>query len=137
MNGGSEGIIGWSSGHPTSSLTHPKMFSYFQTEAENYYFHRMIDPAQLLVCNTNYVHSKVMRPWVACGLIKDCISPFGSQSGGCRFDKKPLYRYSGCHFYDSSALNVALGIAFPLHQPYISRAAISRPAQHRNQTTIV
>jgi hypothetical protein len=59
MQGGSEGIIGWSTLHPTSTLTHPKMFSFFETEAENYYFHRMIDPAQLLVCNTNTVHSKV------------------------------------------------------------------------------
>lgn len=35
---------------------------------------------------------------------------FSQQSSGCRFDKKPLYRYSGCHSYDLSALNVILGI---------------------------
>lgn len=29
-----------------------------------------------------------------------------------RFDKKPKYRYSGCHDYDVSALNVLLGVMF-------------------------
>ena len=36
----------------------------------------------------------------------------GAQSGGCRFDKKPYYRYSGCHSYDVSALNIVLGLHF-------------------------
>lgn len=38
----------------------------------------------------------------------------GAQSVGCRFDKKPQYRYSGCHSYDSSALNIVLGLKFEL-----------------------
>lgn len=29
-----------------------------------------------------------------------------------RYDKKPLFRYSGCHHYDASAFNVALGVMF-------------------------
>lgn len=46
-----------------------------------------------------------------------CITFFplcltGAQSGGCRFNKKPQYRYSGCHRYDGSALNIALGLKF-------------------------
>ncbi|CAL8073562.1 unnamed protein product [Orchesella dallaii] len=135
QHGGSDGIIGWSAGHPTSSLTHPKMFPFFQTDVENYYFHRMIDPSQLLLCKTNNLVSKVMHPWVACTLKKDCVAPFGAQTYGCRFDKKPLYRYSGCHAYDAAALNVALGLAFPLHQPYIARSSISRPSQRYNLTT--
>ena len=31
---------------------------------------------------------------------------------GCRFDKKPAFRYSGCHAYELSALNVVLGRMF-------------------------
>lgn len=36
----------------------------------------------------------------------------GAQSGGCRFNKKPLYRYSGCHAYDVSAFNIVLGLTW-------------------------
>lgn len=78
-----------------------------------------------------------MLPWVKCILHAYCISPPGAQSSGCRFDKKPLFRYSGCHAYDSAALNVVLGLAYPLHQPYISRSPISRQAHltSSNQTS--
>lgn len=34
----------------------------------------------------------------------------GAQSGGCRYNKKPMYRYSGCHGYDASAFNIVLGL---------------------------
>ena len=40
------------------------------------------------------------------------MSSAGAQSGGCRFNKKPQYRYSGCHWYDGSALNIVLGLKF-------------------------
>lgn len=36
----------------------------------------------------------------------------GAQSAGCRFNKRPQYRYSGCHAYDTSALNIILGLYF-------------------------
>lgn len=36
----------------------------------------------------------------------------GAQSAGCRFNKKPQYRYSGCHAYDAAALNIVLGLYF-------------------------
>ncbi|KAG7211014.1 hypothetical protein KM043_016377 [Ampulex compressa] len=54
----------------------------------------------------------VMLPWVQCALTRDCICPIGAQSAGCRFNKKPQYRYSGCHAYDTSALNIVLGKHF-------------------------
>lgn len=34
----------------------------------------------------------------------------GAQAEGCRFDKKPQYRYSGCHGQDASALSIILGL---------------------------
>lgn len=48
------------------------------------------------------------------GIIYKYLNLFflGAQSGGCRFDKKPGYRYSGCHGYDVSALNIVLGLHF-------------------------
>ncbi len=43
------------------------------------------------------------------------------QATGCRFDKKPQFRYSGCHSYDVSALNIILGQMFNFDESkYIS-----------------
>lgn len=36
----------------------------------------------------------------------------GAQNSGCQFNKKPLYRYSSCHFTDASALSIVLGQFF-------------------------
>ena len=105
-------VYSWTVEQPTSALTHPGMFPFFQTDKQNFFFHRMVDPAALILFNTRRVHDRLMSPWVRCALLAECISPIGAQSSGCRFDKKPLYRYSGCHFYDMSALNVALGLMF-------------------------
>lgn len=40
----------------------------------------------------------------------------GAQSDGCRFNKKPLFRYSGCHAYDVSAFNIVLGLTWNYDQ---------------------
>lgn len=42
----------------------------------------------------------------------------GAQSGGCRFDKKPQYRYSGCHGHDASALSIVLGLRFGFEEAH-------------------
>lgn len=111
-----EGILAWpmKSKHPVSSLTHKKMFEYFHTDAENFLFLKMVTADVLLILNTKTVHQDIMLPWNQCALTQDCIIPIGAQSAGCKFDKKPQYRYSGCHNYDVSALNIALGLKFKL-----------------------
>lgn len=106
------GIIAWATRQATSSLTHPNMFGYFQTTSENFLFLPMVEVTKLLIYNTHDVHYKIMLPWVQCALTEDCISPIGAQSSGCHFNKKPQYRYSGCHGYDASALNIVLGLHF-------------------------
>ena len=68
-----------------------------------------------------------MLPWVQCVLTEPCINPVGAQDTGCRWDKKPQFRYSGCHRsvsflsikvphlmfrYDVSAFNIVLGQMF-------------------------
>lgn len=112
----SSGIIAWPmvSKNAVSSLTHKKMFDYFHTDTDNFLFLPMVSADSLLIVNTESVHKDIMLPWVQCALTHDCIIPIGAQSGGCRFDKKPQYRYSGCHSYDRSALNIILGIKFKL-----------------------
>ncbi|KAL3270007.1 hypothetical protein HHI36_009064 [Cryptolaemus montrouzieri] len=106
------GIITWpmNSKNPVSSLTHKKMFEYFHTDSENFLFLPMVSADVIMVVNSKFVHHEIMLPWVQCTLTQDCLIPIGAQSGGCRFDKKPLYRYSGCHNYDVSALNIVLGV---------------------------
>lgn len=95
------------------------MFEYFKTRQDNYFFHRMIKPSHILLYNTDRIHNELMLPWLRCILTPECIAPIGSQSSGCRFDKKPLYRYSGCHHYDTSAINVVLGLMFNFNEkPY-------------------
>lgn len=88
------------------------MFQYFHTDNENFLFLQMVNADILFLINTHTTHKDIMLPWVKCALTQDCIMPIGAQSAGCRFDKKPQYRYSGCHSYDTSALNIILGLKF-------------------------
>lgn len=110
------GVLAWPmhSKNAVSSLTHKKMFEYFHTDADNFLFVPMMSGDVLLLVNTEKVHTDIMKPWVQCAITQDCIIPIGAQSGGCRFNKKPQYRYSGCHSYDTSALNIVLALEFKL-----------------------
>uniref|UniRef100_A0A1B6JB56 Uncharacterized protein n=1 Tax=Homalodisca liturata TaxID=320908 RepID=A0A1B6JB56_9HEMI len=106
------GIICWATRQAVTLLTHPAMFHYFHTTDEGFKFLPMVEASRLLIFNTPEVHTDIMLPWIQCSLTHDCILPIGAQSNGCRFDKKPQYRYSGCHSHDSSALNILLGLKF-------------------------
>ncbi|RWS32024.1 uncharacterized protein B4U80_11628 [Leptotrombidium deliense] len=117
-----EGIISWTIQQPTTAMTHPGMFDFFRTQREKYFFHRMVEPSSIIIYNTPRIHLQLMLPWVRCALTQDCISPIGAQRFGCRFNKKPMYRYSGCHHYDMSALNVVLGFMFN----YSEKAYVAR-----------
>jgi len=109
---GKSSVLTWQTMQPVSALTHPRMFHYFKVQLDPFFFLPMVEATRLLVFNTHRVHSNIMLPWVKCALTHECILPIGAQSGGCRFDKKPNYRYSGCHSYDVSALNIVLGVHF-------------------------
>lgn len=110
-----DGILAWRLDLPISALTHPKMFSFFQTKRDQFYFVHMVDTNQLMIFNHRTIHEQVMLPWVKCALTEECIAPPGAQLIGCNFDRKPYFRYSGCHRYDSSALNIILGLHFELN----------------------
>ncbi|XP_055374418.1 uncharacterized protein LOC129607420 [Condylostylus longicornis] len=106
------GILGWTTPLAVSTLTHPKMFGYFQTNAENFQFSRMINLDAIFITDTPIVNEKILLPWIKCCLTMECIDPIGAQSGGCKYNKKPQFRYSGCHAYDTSALNIVLGLTW-------------------------
>ncbi|XP_071544075.1 uncharacterized protein [Panulirus ornatus] len=119
---------------PSAALTHPNMFTFFHTKKHNYDFQQMGDAGTMMVYNTEAVHYHLMKPWVSCALTHNCINPIGAQDTGCRYDKKPLFRYSGCHHYDASAFNVALGVMFSYDtRPYLAASSpftrVSRKAQ--------
>lgn len=119
------GLVAWTVTDPTSSLTHPKMFQYFKTRQENYFFHRAVESSHLILFNSDKIHRELMLPWVRCALTEECISPTGAQNVGCNYQRKPLFRYSGCHHYDMSALNVILGLLFNFNiKPYTAREQI-------------
>jgi len=106
------GILGWTSRtrRAVSSLTHSKMFEYFDTSADNFLFLPMVSLESVFFVRTPTVLDKVLMPWCKCALVQDCIRPPGAQSNGCKYNKKPLYRYSGCHGYDESAFSLVLGL---------------------------
>lgn len=114
----STGITAWTikSREPTSALTHPTMFQYFHTKQENYYFQHMVSSDHLVLYNTARIHKHLMLPWVRCALSTECMWPRGAQNTGCRRNRKPLYRYSGCHRCSTSALNVILGLMFDYNE---------------------
>ncbi|XP_034950984.1 uncharacterized protein [Chelonus insularis] len=106
------GVLTWQTKHAISTLTHPKMYEYFRASAESFFFLPLIRASHIIIKNTREIKENIMLPWVQCALTRDCICPIGAQSVGCRFNKKPQYRYSGCHSYDTSALNIVLGLYF-------------------------
>ncbi|XP_041976809.1 uncharacterized protein LOC121731461 [Aricia agestis] len=103
------GVRAWPRRAAVTSLTHPRMFRHLHATLEDFLFVQQLDAERLLL-RARPATVDVMRAWVRCALALDCIMPIGAQSGGCKFDKKPQYRYSGCHGQDASALSIILGL---------------------------
>ncbi|XP_040166972.1 uncharacterized protein LOC120902351 [Anopheles arabiensis] len=106
------GVLGCATKQPVTSRTHPKMFEYFEIAVDNFYFLPMTSLEFVFFRNSATVNEKVLLPWVRCALTLECLHPIGAQTGGCKYNKKPLYRYSGCHEYDTCAFNIILGMTF-------------------------
>uniref|UniRef100_A0A1I8G8V7 Nucleotid_trans domain-containing protein n=1 Tax=Macrostomum lignano TaxID=282301 RepID=A0A1I8G8V7_9PLAT len=106
------GIQAWTIPPPASALTHPQTFAYLNADPRDFYFLHMVASAHLVLYYTEFLHTRVMLPWVKCALNSDCWQPLGAHQSGCDFNRPPYFKYSGCHFYDMSALNVVLGLAF-------------------------
>lgn len=118
-----QGVVVWrqgGAGRPptaTTALTHPRMFEFFPgSNIEDFAFQHMASSSALIIVYTAASHTELMLPWLKCALTEACINPIGAQDTGCRFDKKPMYRYSGCHRYDMSALNIVLGNMFQFQE---------------------
>jgi len=77
----SAGVLGWNTATAVSSLTHPKMFDYFESKAEEFNFLRMVDLDAVFFSDSSLVAEKIMLPWLKCCLTLECIDPIG-ESGG-------------------------------------------------------
>jgi len=103
---------------PITSNTHPRMFDYFETDADSFLFVRTVTLDAVFFHDTKFLNEKILLPWIKCVLTPHCIEPIGasSNSNHCKFNKKPQYRYVGCHGYDNSAFNVVLGLAYNFNE---------------------
>lgn len=103
---------------PITSNTHPRMFYYFDSDVDSFLFVRQVKLNAVFFHSSRFLDDKIMLPWLKCVLTPQCIQPIGasSNSNHCRFNKKPQYRYSGCHGYDESAFNVICGLTFNFNE---------------------
>lgn len=102
---------------PITSNTHPRMFDYFDSDADSFLFVRQVTLDAVFFHQNRFLDEKILLPWLKCVLTPQCVIPIGtSNSNHCRFNKKPQYRYSGCHDYDESAFNVICGLTFSFNE---------------------
>lgn len=99
---------------PITSNTHPRMFDYFNSDADSFLFVRQVTLDAVYFHHSRFLDEKIMLPWIKCVFTINCIQPIGASanSNHCKFNKKPQYRYSNCHGYDESAFNVVCALAF-------------------------
>lgn len=72
------GVLGWATRlQAVSSLTHPKMFKYFETDVESFQFLQMVSMDMVVFVDTPTVNEKILLPWVKCTLTMECIHPIG------------------------------------------------------------
>lgn len=71
------GVLGWNTPTAVSTRTHPKMFEYFQTNADDFIFLRMVDLDTVLFMDTVLVKEKILLPWIKCALTLECLDPIG------------------------------------------------------------
>lgn len=60
-----------------SSRTHPKMFEYFETTAENFLFLPMVSMDMVIFSDSQSLRDLIMLPWIRCTLTMECIHPIG------------------------------------------------------------
>lgn len=72
-----KGVLGWSEPTAVSTRSHPKMFEYFQTKAEEFIFLRMIDLDAIFFSDTKIINDQILLPWIKCALTLECLDPIG------------------------------------------------------------
>ena len=92
-------------GHSIVSATEPRMFRYLPMK--NAHLTKGIPAATgMLVFNTKFVRSTIMKWAIACSLLEDCIAPPASHLY-CGY-KFPVDKFGGCHRYDQSMFAIVV-----------------------------
>ncbi|KAK7476785.1 hypothetical protein BaRGS_00031946 [Batillaria attramentaria] len=96
----------WDTGAFTSVVgyTHKSTFLYLNETRCTYLEAGMIDSQVLVLYKTNTTWHTVMKPWLKCALMPDCIAPRWSRLDGCLHFRRP--RTTGCHRFDMSVLSI-------------------------------
>lgn len=81
----SSGVLGWMDAHGTavSTRSHPKMFEYFQTKAEEFIFLRMIDLDAIFFSDSKIINDQILLPWIKCAFTLECLDPIGECFNFC------------------------------------------------------
>jgi hypothetical protein len=118
---------------PVTSNTHPRMFDFFGlADADSFLFVRQAKLDAIFFHGSRFLDEKILLPWLKCVLTPQCIQPIGSSnSNHCKFNKKPQYRYSGCHNFDESAFNVICGLTFNFNEARYSVTDAKGPLYYK------
>lgn len=82
--------------------TNSKMYDWFEESADNFTNIHMIDTSLVIMNRKNFINALVMKAWITCALVKECIAPIGSYISPC----------CGCHRYEQSSLTIIISYFF-------------------------
>ena len=92
------------------AYTHPYMFDFLDEKRCTFASYGMVDVKTMVLFRTNTTWHGIMKPWLKCALNKDCISPYGARNSECFHTMRQ--KYTGCHWYDQSALSIIMNRKF-------------------------
>jgi len=90
------------SGHSIFAATHNTTYKYLPITAEGASRADMRGANVILVYRTKQVYENLIKWWVLCALVRDCMAP--TSDIVCSFHGRSVY--AGCHRFDQSALNI-------------------------------
>ena len=110
---------------PVGAFTHESTLKALGVARETVAKAEMVIGGIQIWLDVGSVRNVLMRQWMMCGFVKECMAPTGSAVHGCRFNETPTGRYIGCHRYDQSAISVIMLKAY--HDPRAKAYLVNHP----------
>uniref|UniRef100_A0A0M3HWY5 DNA-binding protein n=1 Tax=Ascaris lumbricoides TaxID=6252 RepID=A0A0M3HWY5_ASCLU len=95
--------------HSIAAATNPLMYKYFPMAEQQAISMDMWSANMMLWIGRTNVKVEIMKPFVECALIEDCMSPPGSELR-CVFPAGNARLYANCHRYGQAAINLILAL---------------------------